>query len=364
MTALHFSAAPRWVPCPASASREAGRPRGEETAAQREGIACHWLLESVLRAWIRIDDTDAALALREDHRGTPITDDMRHAVRRVADIIMSRCGYVSDALQVEKQAAIQTPNGPVSGRIDALAHTAHGGVLTVFEAKFGRRHVPAYRNWQLACAAIASMTDKTHTIRCVVVAPNRVDGGDLVAEWETTRAEMDVVRETLLAAAASARSDNPPASAGYQCRGCGAAAICEELRLGAAAAAKTAGEPIEVDQTDEALGTELDALALGAELIRARRDALEGEAVARIMRGGVIPGYTYGPGRANRAWTVPPEQVAAIGSLLGVELTETKTVSPAKAERSGVPVEVVARFTERVGTSPKLRKVKRDERRR
>jgi hypothetical protein len=122
---------------------------------------------------------------------------------------------------------------------------------------------------------------------------------------------------------------------------------------------EVAGDITNVSLDEHQIGYELRLLAKAIEQLKARQDAMEGLAVARIQGGKPIPGYEQRRALSNRQWShASIDETLAFGQLAGVDLaTERKACSPAQAEARGVPRNMIDLFTERTQGAAKLVRV-------
>ena len=67
-----------------------------------------------------------------------------------------------------------------------------------------------------------------------------------------------------------------------------------------------------------------------------------------MRKGERIAGCAMAPGRAGkREWTAEPDQISAVGKLMGVETTVAKQLTPAQVIKAGVPEGMVAALSKR-----------------
>jgi len=88
-------------------------------------------------------------------------------------------------------------------------------------------------------------------------------------------------------------------------------------------------------------------------MIKGRRLALESLATAKIQAGEKVPGFKMHISLTDRAWK-DPANAAALGLAFSVDMTETKTISPAQAQARGMSEVAVNALTSRHERPPKL----------
>jgi hypothetical protein len=60
-------------------------------------------------------------------------------------------------------------------------------------------------------------------------------------------------------------------------------------------------------------------------------------------------------GQGRQKWTVPAEQLAAMGDVMGFNLRKTiDTITPTQARKAGMPEDLVVAYTERLPGELKL----------
>src|SRR5690606_28562095 len=84
-----------------------------------------------------------------------------------------------------------------------------------------------------------------------------------------------------------------------------------------------------------------------------KKESLESLAVNRIRDGKVIPGYSAQPTYGHRQWR-KEFTAETIKALTGFDVSETRLMSPAKAEKLGIPEEFMNAVTKRELIKTKL----------
>lgn len=145
------------------------------------------------------------------------------------------------------------------------------------------------------------------------------------------------------------------ATPGDHCKYCRAAAICTALTHSVYRIVDNVETRSYLEPTAQQLADELDMLERISTLIDARKSAIESEALARINKGEMIPGYAKNPTLGKRAWKFDAATVQAfVGSHIPV--TNAVLITPAEAERRHVPPEIIKALTYRPNVGFKLGK--------
>ncbi len=341
---LRPSSAGRWVACPASPALEAPFPNASSEAA-REGTAAHWVAEQVLKG--------ASLSERAPNN-VHITAEMLSYVGEYVEhvrnvIIGSTAGFV-----IEHPVALGCG---VKGSCDAAC--LDGGHLHLWDLKYGWSLVEAAGNWQLVTYAIGlyeqycGSIDKV-TMHIVQPRPSHPEGR--VRSWTLTIPELDEYRAKLYAAAELARRPGPPypaAATGSHCRYCRALHVCPAAQAAAMNAIDVSESGVPHGLSTPSVASELRTLYRAEEALKLRKIALEGQAIAALKTGGIVPGYSLQQAKGHRKFRdvsdIPP-----LEALTGLSLSESAPVTPAEAKRRGMSEEILLIYTEKPETGLKL----------
>ncbi len=356
------SGAPRWALCPGSAGLEAPYPFGPTHPTTIEGRALHWVAERVLMSWLPINNFPAEsmvdyLGKQCESKGAlghVITDEMVWAGNVYLQEIWNTASTYPEGLQVETQVSAWSYIKGFAGRSDAVWISEDGTQLVVYDLKFGHKAKKAFENWQLISYALAALGTRTRYITLVLVQPRGRNVTRPVMRWSMTIEQFWVYAQRLIDAAAEARGPNPRTIAGPHCLHCKAAARCGTNDDAAMNAYDFGLAAVGPELTEAEIAHQIYLLDRASDIVKARLNAMESLAVARITEGNVVPGYEQKKGLKNRDWTVPPEQAIEIGRMYGVDIEDSKPATPKQAEGRGLPREVIDLFTFRAETAPKL----------
>lgn len=357
------SQAPRWVPCPGAPEMESHFPRTGSHPVTEEGKAIHWACEGVLRSWLSQSPTEPHVLTNYightcPENGVIITEEMVTAGNVYLAAVWSRAQAHIEGLAIELQVSAHHAGLPNSGRVDARWRSPDGTWLTVWDGKFGYRPVAAFENWQLVNYGIAEAYPAVQTIELVVVQPRGASIRQPVKIWILQRAELDAYRAMMIERHGLAQlGENAPTIAGKHCRNCQAEVHCATNRAQNWHNRQNAGKSIPQTLTPEEIAYELDEFEHAEQMIRGRRTALEGLAESLIHRGQTVPGYHMHTSLGDRQWR-NKDGAAAMAPILGCEMTERKTISPAQAEARGVNQATLKALTVRHERPPKLAREK------
>lgn len=361
------SAAHRWVECPGSVQAEERYPEPPSESAE-EGTAAHWVASEVLTSYLPNSD-GANVQLTSDYldevapNGVTITDEIVEGVELyVRDVlkVTQRDGSLS-ALHVEDRVSIERVHPENWGTTDAVIWTP--GRLIVWDFKFGRRPVECRKNWQLIEYAIGALDEATGSngladqeviVELRVVQPRAFHVDGPCRNWICKGSDLRAYANTLSNQAGLALGDNPPCRAGEYCRDCTARRGCLTLQHATADIA----DRIECLQLHDLapvdVAVELRYLRQAEVLVKARKEALEAQALQQSLDGTVIPGYGVGYGRGSTRWNHTDSEVIALGELMGVNLRKPEApITPIQAKNL-LDESVISTYSERVKGSAKL----------
>lgn len=307
-----------------------------------EGIAAHWAVSEVLSGRPICTGLPAP-------NGVRLTDEMCEG----ADLMDDAVGPERSSLFVEKRVAAPYVHLDCWGTPDAWR--MHGGVIDVWDYKFGHRHVPEYENWQLISYAVGVMfslylheaPEKYDTrVRLTVVQPRDYHPSGPVRTWNTTIRELLTYAAKLKAAADASYLPEPECTPHSACGDCAARHVCPALQGSALTWVERATPPLPVVLPPVALARQIAVLDWAADLIKARRDGLAAQAMDVLKRGGTIPGWALKQGQGRERWAAPLDEVLGMADMMGVDIAKPGALTPKQAIKAGLPPNVVATYSE------------------
>jgi hypothetical protein len=322
------STAKRVIACPGSVKLVQQMPPRPSSSYADEGTLCHTIMEAVLTRDVQpedgIGDTFGSATVTQELIDTKI----RPALAALSEIDPDY------AMTYECEAVVGFGDAlpGVFGSADLVGRI--GDTAIVLDWKFGDGvDVAVEENPQAMFYAAAAMrTPKVAwafkgatSIECIIVQPTAAVP---VKCWRTTPDRIRAFERQLFAAVKEALGPEPSMQTGDHCRWCAAKPVC----------------PLLTGAVDRALKTSLqniDAVRLGEMLEQApliENYLAEVRALAQHMleEGVPVPGFKLVPKRATRQWVDADKAQAALAALglEEMELTETKLVSPAQAEKA------------------------------
>lgn len=333
---IHCSQLARPMVCAGYLSFE-NLPKSVSGPAAEEGTAAGELLERVL-----LGHEIPAQA----RNGVYFDDDMKFYTKPIAEEIH---GNRQSEVLCEQPIDWRTRSGIwIRGKYDISF--VREGKLYVDDLKYGWGIVEVKDNWQLIGYAIGEVIRRNIAFEKIVLRihqprPHHEDGN--TRSWEVTYGELLGLKEKIESRMELIASGDKTLQTGSSCKYCAAAGeACPAFNRLFYRALEVATEFTQ-DQIDESeLARQLDHVNRAAEVIKIKTDSLNELAVSRIKAGKLVPGYATESRLGDRTWRsgISPE---TIKTLTGKDITERVMLSPAKAEKLGIPKDFVNQLVDR-----------------
>ena len=361
---VNASGAGRWVPCPGAPLMESRHPDTPTHPVTEEGKAIHWACDRVMASWKT--HPQAPLTLQQflgvacPENGIVIVPEMIYAGGVYLETVWGRAHAYPEGLQTEKQLSTHRWGFVIGMRCDSMWRSEDRKYLAIDDFKYGRVPKRAYENWQLLNYALGAIDDYTETIELSIIQPRGPSAAHPVKTWIFPAAELPQWARWIINSYHLAHSESPPLHAGPWCRYCKAAAAgaCPAITAASYAAFDLAERAVFAEMTDAEVAHDLELMDRATKVMRARLDALEALAIARIQGGATIPGFDRTKSFGNRTFI---RDMKSVGTLFGLDLEKRVTMSPTEAEGVGLPRQVIDMFTTRRENPPKLKQVQRNE---
>lgn len=340
---VHCSALARPMVCAGFLSFE-GLDRLPGGPAAEEGTAAGELFERMLLG---------QPIGKQARNGVYFDDDMFFHIKPIVEEI--NANRQSEVL-CEQPIDWRTRSGVwVRGKYDASF--VREGKLYIDDLKYGWGLIEVKPCWQLLGYAIGEVIRRGVAFEQIVLRirqprPHHEDGD--CREWVLTYAELLEYKERIEVRFQEIVDGLNTLQTGPQCKYCAATReACPAFNRLFYRALEVSTEFTQ-DQIDEAeLARQLDHVHRAIEVIKIKMDSLKELAVTRIKRGKIIPGYLTEDSYGDRKWKngITPQ---AIEALTGKRIIEEVMLSPAKAEKVGVPKDFVKALVDRHFIGQKL----------
>lgn len=341
---IRSSSLPRIMVCNGSLSLNT--PPQEDSDVAKEGTAFHELVESIHKG----------LLVSETAKNGVIFDgDMYHYANKVLPLIPL------DA-QCETEIEFPVVEGiKVKGHLDYCWEEDGGDTLVVMDIKYGHRIVEIKDNWQLISYGIGELVKRQRQynkiiLRVIQPRPHHWNGfvRDEVLTTEKMFEYYQFMQETLQVYKEGIIRFNTS----DKCRYCPALQQeCPAINKAFFNAVDVSlNDKVQDNLTDDEISNMLKLYDRVKDIFKVKIDAIQDLAKKRLKEGASIKGYSLQPTFSNRKW-VGSLDAEAFKIMSTFDLREKTLMSPAQAEKKGVPKELVASFTETVQTGFKLAEV-------
>lgn len=323
-----------------------------DTEASIEGNAAHWVLAQ------RIASNVPVAVGTLTPQGVPVSQEMIEGSTMMIEALYERFGDTWRGVNVEtplhKSNLHPMKNTP--GTPDVWHWDANARVLDLYDYKFGHRPIDAYECWQCIdyvdkiLLHVRQVDLAGVVVNITIVQPRAYHAESPVRSWSVHASDLvpywNRLRETYYAAC----EPEPLATPGVWCKQyeCKARAGCLALQRSAYFSASEAQRGVLQNLGPLELGTELVILREAKAVLDARIDGLEEQAIALMGAGTNVPHWTLARTNARRVWTKPPEEVIALGQMMGIALEKPATpITPAQATKAGLPAELLEQYSEK-----------------
>lgn len=319
-----------------------------DTPESLEGNAAHWVFAEMLAGRPVSEGMQAP-------NGVFITDEMMDGAELVVDTVRARIP-AGTVLHVEEPVAIPRIHAQCWGTPDIWAF--YGVTLEVIDYKFGHRFVDEYENDQ-GVAYIAGIVDvlaakfgegpglfdQRLKVNFTVIQPRCFYKGSPVRTWSVMASDLRGHTNQLANAAGVALAPNPPAVTNSECGDCPGRHACPALQQAAYRDAEFAVKSSPVELPPAAASLELRMLERSLERLQARVEGMREAVATYIRQGHAVPFHRAEQGYGRQQWTMPTEQVLAMGQLMGVDLSKPGVKTPKQAMKSGVDEAVIKAYS-------------------
>jgi len=335
------------------------RNKSRDTKESTEGDAAHAVGENCLN--------NPGLDPREfiDNEilpGVIVTREMARNVKRYVDEVRARWECL-------EQRGVEEPihySEWTGGKVDSWAYCPTTRTLFVWDYKNGHATVEVEGNLTLVIYVIGLINKfkfDVETVHMCIIQPNVSHINGAVRYWSTNMEHIHYVDEhEVKPGTLHATTVNPYTQAGAHCLSCEARHTCVTAQKSAGIAMDYIGDCTVNNLSPEALALELTLLKRAEDAVKMRRTGIESE-VETLLRGGTgVPGYVLESTRGNLTWTISPEEVAAKGDILGINVRKPLAVlTPTQAKAEGFNTVLLEAITKRPQKGHKVKKVDHSE---
>jgi hypothetical protein len=335
-------------------------PEPEDSIAATEGTAAHWAFEQLFAG----QPIDAGLIAPN---GVVLTDEMCDGAQLFYDTVheeLARSNPSGAEVHplVEQTIPISRVHANNWGTPDFAAYFRDSRhVIHCIDYKFGHDYVDEYENWQLMDYVAGLIEwfglrgeDDQHVVVHMVIVQPRCYLREPVRRVTVRASELRGHVNKLRMAAEAAHEPNPVATVNPKCKHCSGRHACEPYQRTALEAADLAMRSTPVDLTPMQTGAELAMLERAQAALEGRISGLKESAHSMIQRGERVRGYAIEYTKGRQAWGRPPQEIATLGDMFGVDLRKPALLTPKQAEKAGIPRELIDEYSFFPPGSPKL----------
>ena len=319
-----------------------------DTPESLEGNAAHWVFAEMLAGRPVSEGMQAP-------NGVFITEEMIEGGELVVDTVRARIP-AGTVLHVEEPVAIPRIHAQCWGTPDIWAF--YGVTLEVIDYKFGHRFVDEYENDQGVAYTAGiidhladvlgkgpGLLDQAIKVNFTVVQPRCFYKGAPVRTWSVQAVDLRAHINILANAAGVAMAPNPPAVTNSECTDCPGRHACPALQQAAYHDAEFAVRSSPVELPPAAASLELRMMERALERLQARVEGMREAVATYIRQGHSVPFHRAEQGYGRQQWTMPVDQVLAMGQLMGVDLSKPGVKTPKQAIKSGVDEAVIKAYS-------------------
>lgn len=319
-------------------------PRAD-TPESMEGTAAHWVFAQML-AGVAVNEGDIT------PEGIVVTGEMLEGGDMVVETVGKRMAGMQ--LHIEEGVAIPFIHPDCWGTPDIWAYDPARKVLEVIDYKFGHRFVDEYENDQGvayiaglldAISDIPSVLDRVLTVNFTVIQPRCFLKGSPVRTWTVKASDLRGHINKLKRAAELSLDANPVAVTNSECRDCPGRHACAALQQAAYADAEYSAMSSPVELTPAAASLELKMMEHALERLKARVEGMREAVTGYARQGQVVPWHRIEQGFGRQQWSLPAEQVVAMGQLMGADLAKVGCVTPKQAIKLGIDEAVISAYS-------------------
>ena len=317
-----------------------------------EGTAAHWVAWEILAGRPVAEGTPAP-------NGVIVTDEMIEGGELLVATIRERMPLEQfGQWHIEEPVQIPRVHPQCWGTPDAWGFALSLATLEVVDYKFGHRFVDEYENDQGVAYTAGiidvlaeklgkgpGLLDQVITVNFTIVQPRCFYKGKPVRTWSVKASDLRGHINILAGAAEKALLPEPTAVTNEECRDCPGRHACPALQRAAYADAEYAVKSSPVELSPAAASLELRMLERSLERLQARVDGMREAVATYIRQGHSVPFHRAQQGYGRQQWTMPPEQVIAMGQLMGVDLSKPGVKTPTQAKKAGVDEAVIKAYS-------------------
>lgn len=344
---LRPSGAARWAICAASVQMQEQFPETEESDSAREGTACHYVAEQVLRSYV-----SGNLQLCSDFidviapNGVVIDEAMVEGADLYVMDVLHVCQESGLLQKLQIEQTMQIPRIHASengGTPDTWVFNPSNLTLDLWDLKYGHGIVEAFECWQeidyvVGVLDLLQLDDRYITVNMHIVQPRGYHPKGSIRTWTVKGSDLRPYGNTLHHQGALALQPNPPAQTGKQCKNCTALHCCQHAHHAALNAIDVGGSmSVELIPADQ-LKLHREILKRSSEAIDFRLTSINSQIEALIKQGKSVAGLALDNPLGNLKWKRSDKEIIALGKIMStkekpVNLSKPGVITPTQAKK-------------------------------
>lgn len=328
---IYASNAARIVQCSASLKKETDHPRPDSPHAE-EGRNAHDEAERLIRDFLAGKDINN---VHTTYNIGMYVEDVTNAIRVAS--------HSSHVFGLESKKTIPYISENMVGKSDAFLYLPKEKTLILWELKYGRVPVEAYRNWQMLCYLFQFVEEyKIDKVQFRVIQPNSL--GNKIGIWALDSPYFRTYAEELQRKCKMALGDNPTETTGKECTYCGGRLFCKSFHTVVETLYTVTSKVSDIALDSAELACKYVEVEKAAALLNSLKSAVEMEVTERLKKGENIPGWYLKPTPGRLVWKGSYDTVMEFGKLCKVDLQKKEVITPTQ---SRLPKEILDHVTER-----------------
>jgi hypothetical protein len=320
----------------------------DDTPESLEGNAAHWVFEELLSNRVVCEGLIAP-------NGVVVTEEMIDGAELFVSTARARIP-AGIKFYVEEKMQIPSIHKECFGTPDLWA--AGQNTIEVIDYKFGHRFVDEFENMQ-GVAYVAGILDQLckqlnleygeidqkFKVNFTIVQPRCFSKGSPVRTWSFKASDIRGYINKLAAAAERALDPISKAVTNSECRDCPGRHACPALQEAAYSDAEfsTRSSPFELKPAAASLELKMLEHALGR--LQSRVEGMREAVTVYIKQGHSVPWHKAEQSYGRTTWSVPVEQVLAMGEMFAVDLKKLGALTPGQAKKLGVDESVIKGYS-------------------
>lgn len=353
--------------CTGSVLMQQMYPETEENPEAMEGTASHEVgAKLIFAASVAAGFIDLPVGQTASN-GVIIDDEMYEGAElfsdNVAEVMRSTAIFGGSHFNIEQRVNCPTIHELSFGTPDMWIYDQKMGIIYIWDYKYGYVVYEVFENWQLLnyIAGILTLLElngiQTQHIKIHfrIVQPRAHHRDGPIREWVVKASDLRGYFNGLENKAHEALGANSVTRSGPHCRYCSARHACPVALKSGLRMYEIAGQPIPVELSPGALGTQLTIVRRAIKQLEYIESGMTEQVKGLVRSGASIPGWKLEMGLGREWWDKPIPEVIALGDAMGIDVRKPDNVcTPKQARKKGIDDTLVSQYSGTPQTGLKL----------